>query len=784
MSTNTRFAGVLRLFLIFFGLASLVASAPAPGNGSTNVDVAAATSSYWLANIKKQGTAPGGASGYQVYRSVADFGAKGDGSTDDTAAINSAISSGNRCGNGCDSSTTSPAIIYFPPGTYMVSAPIVQYYFTQFIGDAVTVPTIKALSNFAGIAVIDSDPYLPGGANWYTNQNNFYRQIRNFVIDLTGLPMSTGSGIHWQVAQATSLQNIQFKMVSGGGTSNHQQGIFMDNGSGGWMTDLSFSGGNYGMFVGNQQFTTRNLTFNGCNTAIFQNWDWAWQYHGLNINNCGIGLDMSNSPSNQTVGSVSVIDSHITNTPVGIKTAWAGASNVPTTGNTLIIDNVNFASCPAAVQNSGGSTVLAGNQVVSSWGQGRHYTGPNGSTFQGALTAPSKPAGLLSNGAYFTRSRPQYERLPASSFVSVKSAGAKGDGTTDDTQAIQNAMNSIQSGQVLYFDHGAYVISNTVKVPKNIRMTGEIWPMIMAKGSAFQNQNSPVPMFQVGQPGDTGAVEMSDLVFQTIGAQPGATLVEWNVAATSAGANGMWDCHFRIGGSALTALQSNTCSKNPSVTAGPNAACIGAFMLLHITKSGGTYIENMWAWTADHELDLGDHNQINVFTGRGILIESTSPTWLWGTASEHSTLYNYQLSNAANVFMAGIQGETAYFQTNPDATVPFTAQTAYADPTFSSCASGDNNCKKTWGLRILNSQNVLLYGAGLYSFFENYAQDCVNTNNCQTNMIDIQNPKSVYLYGINTKAAVNMISLNGVSQAVDSGNRNNFCAAVGAYTAS
>ena len=38
--------------------------------------------------------------------------------------------------------------------------------------------------------------------------------------------------IHWQVAQATSLQNIVFNMVVGGGTANKQQGIFMDNGSG------------------------------------------------------------------------------------------------------------------------------------------------------------------------------------------------------------------------------------------------------------------------------------------------------------------------------------------------------------------------------------------------------------------------------------------------------------------------------------------------------------------------------------------------------------------------
>src|SRR2546429_9695604 len=104
----------------------------------------------------------------------------GDGSTDDTAAINSAISEGNRCGKGCDSSTTTPAIIYFPPGTYVVSQPLIQLYYTQFVGDAVNIPTLKASAGFHGIAVIDSNPYDNTGNNWYTNQNKFFRQVRNF----------------------------------------------------------------------------------------------------------------------------------------------------------------------------------------------------------------------------------------------------------------------------------------------------------------------------------------------------------------------------------------------------------------------------------------------------------------------------------------------------------------------------------------------------------------------------------------------------------------------------
>lgn len=54
---------------------------------------------------------------------------------DDTAAIQEAIASGNRCGAGCSSSTIVPAVVYFPPGTYLVSSTIIQYYNTQFMGD-------------------------------------------------------------------------------------------------------------------------------------------------------------------------------------------------------------------------------------------------------------------------------------------------------------------------------------------------------------------------------------------------------------------------------------------------------------------------------------------------------------------------------------------------------------------------------------------------------------------------------------------------------------------------
>ncbi|THZ72556.1 glucan 1,3-beta-glucosidase [Aureobasidium pullulans] len=762
----------------------LLVLAPSQTSASPVTSVKRATSSnYWLANIKRQGSvAYGSDSSYAVYRNVMDYGAKGDGSTDDTAAINAAIAAGSRCGWGCDSSTVKPALVYFPPGTYMVSQPIVMLYYTQLVGDALNLPVLKATAGFQGMAVLDSDPYDSSGANMFTNQNNFFRQVRNFKIDLTGMPQTAGAGIHWQVAQATSLQNIVFNMIPG--SASKQVGIFMDNGSGGFMSDLVFNGGNYGAFLGNQQFTSRNWTFNNCNTAIFMNWNWAWTLKSVSINNCGVGLDMSNGGStNILIGSVILMDSKLANTPIGVKTSFT-SNSAPATAGTLIIDNVDFSGSPIAVASADGSSILAGGKVVTSWGEGRQYAGTSGSRVQGPLAAPSKPAALLdASGKFFERSKPQYESLPASSFISVKSFGAKGDGVTDDTAAIQKAMAGTTSNQILYFDHGAYVVSKTINVPNKIKMTGEIWPLIMATGSFFADPSNPQPVFDIGKAGEAGAVEITDLMFETKGPAPGAIMLKWNMASAQ-GASGIWDAHVRIGGSAGTGLQSDKCSKNPSSTA-VNTACEGAYMLFWAgTKSAGVYLENTWFWVADHELDLPDHNQINIYNGRGVYIESQGPVWLYGTSSEHNVFYNYEIRNAKNVFMGMIQSETPYFQSNPKAPAPFVPQRP-SDPTFSICSSQNPSapCYKSWGLRVIDSTNVFIHGLGLYSFFENYSQDCVATNNCQQNMIGLQGSNNnLNMYAVTTKASVNMITLdNGVAAALDADNRNVFGATVAYY---
>jgi glucan 1,3-beta-glucosidase len=740
----------------------------------------AGASSYWFANIQRKGQAPFNPTPttYKVFRNVKDFGALGDGAKDDTDAINKAITEGSRCGKGCDSTTTSPAIIYFPAGTYMISEPIVQYYYTQFVGDATNLPTLKATAGFKGMALIDADPYIPGGngANWFTNQNNFYRQVRNFIIDITQ-PTTATAGIHWQVSQATSLQNIRFEMTKGD-AGKGQKGIFQDNGSGGFMTDLVFNGGEIGAFLGSQQFTTRNMTFNDCGTAIYMNWNWLWTLKSIFINNCKVGLDMANSPSNQTVGSVLLLDSKISNTPVGVNTSFSGNS-VPSTGGTLILDTVDFTGCEKAVQNAAGDTLLSGNQKVATWAQGNALAAgmPKAVRVQGEVSgAPQKPASLLGNNGWFERSKPQYENVDLSKFVSLKAKGAVGDGKTDDTKAIQDTINGLQDGQILHADHGAYLISKTIEIPaeKNIKIVGESYTVFLITGEFFGDMSKPQPGFRVGsKSGDKGTFEMSDAIISTQGAAPGGILMEWNINA-EAGKAGLWDVHFRVGGFAGTKLQSSDCKKNPDSPHDANKACIGSFMQLHITKNSNGYFENVWLWTADHELDQDDHSQIDIYNGRGMLVESQGPVWLVGTASEHSQISQYHFQGAKDIWFGAIQTETPYYQPNPAANVPFTKNADYFDPDMS-------QQKSAWAVRIIDSSSIWNYGSGTYSFFQNYEQTCVTTQDCQEHMNEIGNSTNVNIFGLSTKASVNMISSGGKGLALDKDNRSNFCATLGIF---
>jgi len=342
-----------------------------------------------------------------------------------------------------------------------------MYYATQIVGDAVNPPTIKVAASYTagiGLAVFDADIYIPsaGGREWYANQNNFFRQLRNIVIDMTTAPL-TATGIHWQVAQATHLNNIKINMRSKSESKNQQQGIFMENGSGGFMSDIIIDGGAIGATLGSQQFTSRSLQISNSGTAIQLVFDWVWLFMDLQITGCDVGIDMTSGGfSNQAVGSVIVVDSTISATQ-GILTPYAPGYSSPQSAGSLMLENVDFTGASQAIAAAGGTsarTILPGSQKIDLFAQGNAWTTAaqsldgqsfNGTvcsygntsqnsytaqemTIQQTLSPVSRPASLVdSNGNWFTRSKPQYEDVDVGEFSSALANGLKGDGSTGRT---------------------------------------------------------------------------------------------------------------------------------------------------------------------------------------------------------------------------------------------------------------------------------------------------------------------------------------------------------------
>lgn len=450
------------------------------------------------------------------------------------------------------------------------------------MGDPLNPPILKADPGFQGTTLVwAKDPHQKPTVN-------FYIGIKNLILDSNNIPKdNTFNLLDWSVSQATQLTNVLFNMPN---FSSGHTGVAMEEAgqgiSGTFMGDLNFHGGATGIDMNGQQMAFKSMTFNGCTTGVKVSSCFDCTFTNMNFMNGATGLDMT-----ENAGFIGLLDSTASSIGTVVKTRTEQTGD-----HSLVIENFSKGSGVGSVVSASGNTILSDN-VANTWVYGNAYTPngpPVGSHQIGTTYTTPKSSVLLSEGKYLTIPPPTYQEYDVSQFINVKQVSGspvQGDGVTDDTINLQTIISTNAGSKILFFPQGTYIVTNTLLFPPGSRIFGEAWSAISATGSNFKNANAPIPMIKVGNLGDTGIAQFSDMLFTVADLVPGCTLLEVNMAGNHPGDVGFWNSHFRVGGAAGSRVQT-ACTGAPG-------DCMAAFALIHLTPSSSAYIENMWGWTAD-----------------------------------------------------------------------------------------------------------------------------------------------------------------------------------------
>ncbi|KAF3132931.1 hypothetical protein TWF703_007069 [Orbilia oligospora] len=744
---------------------------------------------YYLDQFKHQGLWHLNSS-YPVYRNVKCWGAKGNGVTDDTEAIIRALTEGKTCkGSNCQNSYIPPSLVYFPKGDYIIGKTLPIYRNTQILGNPRQKPTIRANGkNFAGSAMFETKVK----ENIGSGAGDFITLKSIILIGEAVPPERDFAGIRWNAGYASGLYQVE--TVMGSGKATKHRGIVVSNTPHIWMSDVSANRGEIGIDLSVQSGTLRNVAvLDSRSIGIRITSSYSLTLKNLFLYNTPIGIDASKTnpgpPVSQAVNSLVVVEGEIISAKAFIRTARGGSSTYPNGAGSIVIERFTVAAGIPVVQRDNGVNIYHPSPVntyryITLWAQGRRYTPPTYevATMQNPITNPKSSQPRLrvgqEKGVYYDKHQPSpaYESFKPNNFISLRSQGIKGDGISDDTAKIQRAFNlAASTNRPIFVDYGIYIVTRTLLIHPGTRIVGEVWPKFLAAGSYFSNVKNPHPVLQIGKPGQTGRVEIQDILVTAKAGSAGAISFQWNLKGPdlSNDVGGMWSCHSVIGAQPFSGLEAAQCSHG----ARPLSKCTGGFMHLHITRhASNIYLENnYYAAAAYQSIQPSPSGPLDVYVGRGVLIDgSPGGIWLYSIASQNSVLYQYQIQNSADIFASSLESTNPSFQPNPMAPTPFgVINTTLSDPNFATICKAHTGaayakCAKAFGLRIINSDNVVIYSTSLLSGQNNFAPNCPGGHfNCQLVMVSVEKQarspvnKLVSIYGFTVRGARYALLMDG-----------------------
>jgi hypothetical protein len=418
---------------------------------------------------------------------INSYGAYANDNTDDTAAIQNAISS--NIGSG--------RVLYFPNGTYNISNTLIWKDNSgnwrcniALQGQSRDGTILRLRDNASGFTSGSSPKPVIMTASQNPNVPGVGGGNQAFLNNLYDLTVHTGNGNHgaigidYLVNNQGVLKNVRVQSGDGNGVA----GVSMRREwpGPGLLKNVTVTGFQYGIQLGHSvlSMTMEDVSISGQKTA--------------GIYNNGNVLSIRKLTSNNTVPA-------IVNTGV---TPWGPIAD----GFIVLLDSrlTGGSTANSAIRNEGHlllrNVFTSGYKTNPLWNRGSEIAGPNytewcSSSTQSLFSSPSRTLGLA------IEETPNYWNNELTQWQKV---GPRLSGETDDTAAIQRA---IDAGKpVVYFPVNRNpVVSNTVYVRGNVRQILGMGNEIKLTGGNFSDTANPRPVIRVDR--TVGTVFIERLLF-------------------------------------------------------------------------------------------------------------------------------------------------------------------------------------------------------------------------------------------------------------------------------
>ncbi|TFW15708.1 gluconolaconase [Duganella callida] len=454
--------------------------------------------------------------------------AVGDGRADDTAAIQAAIDAASHNGEG--------GVVFLPSGRYRVSRSILVPLSVRVYGVGATRPVLVLGANTPGFQKGVANMVVFTGGDQYTvgkvpvpvrsavpyrdnvrdaNSATFYSAMSNIDFEI-GDGNPAAAAVRLRTAQHSYLSHMDFHIGSG------LAGVYM---VGNESFDLKFYGGRYGILSEKTspawQFTLMDSVFEGQREAAIREHEAGLTLVNVAIRNTPVGIDIDRGYGDwlwakdvrfENVAKAAVVISEEDNvyTQVGFDNALA--KNVPAFAR--------FRDSGKTVAGYGAS------YQVSEFNYGLMLPGL-GSV--GKFGMHVKGAALKSLPA---ARAPVMRTLPSTrQWASVRSYGAVGDGVTDDTAAVQKA---IDANRVVYLPQGFYMVQDTIRMKPDTVLIGlhpGVTQLMLPNGApAYAGAAGPKALLESARGGDA---IVSGFGLATGEVNPRATALLWKAGADS-----------------------------------------------------------------------------------------------------------------------------------------------------------------------------------------------------------------------------------------------------------